>query len=230
MGVNLKFLSKTILIMNSSVNVSEVKSIDQSIKDIVFGFCREAQALFSSDNVYFTIPPLIIHHCLLFYYQREYLKTNYEDIEIDERTWCIAESMETYSEQKIYGNIVIDEIKVYIWEIKVHSVITTEGEEHLEIGISPLNNESDAYEYYYDADGDKCKIWYEYYGKQYGDGDIIKIRLDVGKQTIEFIKNNESQGMAYNSMAITPDDEYSLCIKMPRKGTKVELISFHEIK
>lgn len=46
-----------------------VEKIDQLNKDIVFGFIRESQLLFPSDNPYFNIVNLIKHICLLYYFR-----------------------------------------------------------------------------------------------------------------------------------------------------------------
>ena len=52
----------------SPPSLEHVKIIDQDSKDCVNGYVRELQELFPSDAIYYTIPPLIIHWILLYFY------------------------------------------------------------------------------------------------------------------------------------------------------------------
>ena len=84
----------------------DLKCIDQSTKDIVFGFTRKAQLLLQRNNMYFTIPPLIIHCCLLFYHQREYLTTNDK------------EYIQINNDASIADTICADTMEKYEWNIE----------------------------------------------------------------------------------------------------------------
>ena len=50
----------------------DVKFIRQHYKDIVFGFIRKCQSLLPTDNIYYTIPSLVSHWCLLYFYIKEH--------------------------------------------------------------------------------------------------------------------------------------------------------------
>lgn len=44
------------------------KQIDLNVQYIVYEFIRRSQILFPSDNIYYTIPGLVCHWCLLYYF------------------------------------------------------------------------------------------------------------------------------------------------------------------
>ena len=50
---------------------SKVKNIDQNVKDFVYGYIRNEQKLFP-DNFYYTIPSLVTHWILLYYFINEH--------------------------------------------------------------------------------------------------------------------------------------------------------------
>ena len=47
------------------------KKVDQKTKDCIYGFVRNAQSEIPADNVYYTIPELVIHWILLYFYVKE---------------------------------------------------------------------------------------------------------------------------------------------------------------
>ena len=49
-------------------SLKDTHKINQKYRDIVFGYVKRVQALFSDDNVYFNIVDIIIHLILLYYY------------------------------------------------------------------------------------------------------------------------------------------------------------------
>ena len=48
--------------------LERVKFIDDNTKIIVNGYINRVQKMLTSDNVYFTIPSLVIYWCLLYFY------------------------------------------------------------------------------------------------------------------------------------------------------------------
>ena len=55
--------------MSTALPFDRVKQINQGIRDCVYGFIREAQCLWKSDNAYYQIPESIQIIILLFYYR-----------------------------------------------------------------------------------------------------------------------------------------------------------------
>ena len=53
--------------MSLSTALKQIKHINQSKKDIVFGYIRESQQLLPKNNAYYTIVPLIKYLCILYY-------------------------------------------------------------------------------------------------------------------------------------------------------------------
>ena len=56
----------------AAVTLEDIKSIDQKIKDVIHGYIRNVQKEMPQDNIYFTIPALVIHWIMIFYYIAEH--------------------------------------------------------------------------------------------------------------------------------------------------------------
>ena len=52
----------------ATFKVEELRKIDQSSKDSVYGYLRRIQSTFPSDNVYYNIPSLVFYWCLLYFW------------------------------------------------------------------------------------------------------------------------------------------------------------------
>lgn len=225
--------------------------IDQSTKDIIIGFIKRSQLLLKSDTANNIIPKLVIRLCLLFYYQNEYLTTDDKNVKIDAKTLSFAQCLNDVDAvgHKIVGNFIIDKSKsnyIYIWEIKIHKLPHFPST-NLEIGITENWEDSKAsylQSYFYDGGGHAThNVFWKEYGRSFGENDIITMRLDVGKRTLEFLKNGTSQGIAFDDIAFTCDDSlwfqmrnveekgisYRLFIKLPGKDTQIELLKFHQL-
>ena len=59
-----------------SVRLDDAKKIEQESKDIIYGNIRNIEKLFPSDIIYFTIPTVVIHCILLYYYIWEEIDVN----------------------------------------------------------------------------------------------------------------------------------------------------------
>ena len=57
--------------------LEDVKSIDNETKMIVHGYIRQVELLLPDDNIYYTIPTLVIHWILLYFYVREQFDAEY---------------------------------------------------------------------------------------------------------------------------------------------------------
>ena len=55
--------------MATTLSLEDIKNIDRETKCIVTGFVKDVQKLLPLDNVYYTIPTLIIHWIILYYFQ-----------------------------------------------------------------------------------------------------------------------------------------------------------------
>ena len=62
--------------MAARSRLEDVKRIDERSKDCLSGYIRQIQKLFPTDNVYYTIPTLVIHWILLYYYVWEQFDPN----------------------------------------------------------------------------------------------------------------------------------------------------------
>ena len=222
--------------------LEDVKYIDQLSKDIVFGFVKDMHSLILSENVYYNIPSLVISWCLLYFHQNEYFTTADDThpevgVEINE-SGNIATTKEGWTQQ-IFGVLEIsgrEDLK-YIWEIKIINGKRENWYNYIHIGLtyqSLKDNENNqdgdkSITFYgYDADGLTCagSVTYYQYGEKYGCNDIISMELNVKDRTLQFYKNNESQGIAYDNLKFDKDMVYKMTVAMSSKGNSVQLIQF----
>ena len=63
--------------MSTEPTLEDVKFVDVETKRFVNGYVREVEVLLPGDNVYYTIPTLIIHWIILYFYQMEQFDANY---------------------------------------------------------------------------------------------------------------------------------------------------------
>ena len=57
-------------------SLENVKDIDEQTKNCIFGYVREIQETMPNDDTYYTIPSLVIHWILLYYYLHERFDSN----------------------------------------------------------------------------------------------------------------------------------------------------------
>ena len=58
------------------ITLEDVKKIEQESKDLIHGYVRNIEKLFPGDVSYFTMPTLVIHWILLYYYIWEEFDAN----------------------------------------------------------------------------------------------------------------------------------------------------------
>ena len=111
--------------------LKETKRVHQRIRDTVFGYVRESEALFSPNRELYEIPPLIPALCTLFYYEKEtfvpahdaIMTINAEQTEIASPTILLTESRYLYQENMASGSVRIDPqthpSAVFVWTLRL---------------------------------------------------------------------------------------------------------------
>ena len=101
--------------------LEHVKTIDQRTKDFVNGYIRIIQDLFPTDNVYYTIPKLVRHWCLLYYFVRERLERYARDNALISEDGGTGTNHSYFSQSaSIYGHVVMpyDAKQIHEWKFK----------------------------------------------------------------------------------------------------------------
>ena len=89
--------------MASRMSLEDVKIVDEQTKDTVKGFIREIETILPDDDIYFTIPTLVIHCILLYFFHNEQFGTNNQN-----KDYCflikvnVLQRLKTHMKQYFY--------------------------------------------------------------------------------------------------------------------------------
>ena len=215
-----------------TVNLDEVDK-DLITKHLVYGYIHGMQKILN-------IPDIIIFICLCFYYQREYFSIIDDMVEIQdilENKRKIIKKQSGWN-STAFGFVQIDSLSnhIYEWEIKLikcHDFVIigvasyTESKNNL-FTEKQLEKDKEFRYAYSGYTGDKRQnidSWI-HYGNKYGQGDILKIILDLKVFTMSFCINNKSQGIAFKHIKHGLNIKYNLAVSLYSKNDTVELINF----
>ena len=213
--------------------------IDEKTKLIVFGYCRMNKS--NTD-----IPSEVVFLCIKFYFQPEQFELSGDDISISDNNTKITLDINypTGGSCSAYGHMIIPSISQYIyeWELKYNNdggwnyviVEISSSADYANRGFSDTRNESYGYGYW-SPSGSKvrCKPGFymepsrgNRYGSKYGQGDIIKIKLNLIKKELSFFVNDKDQGIAWKDIKCNDDIQYRLAVTLTQQNSSVSIISF----
>ena len=218
--------------------LENVKNIDQSAKNCIFGYVREIQTLFPDDKTYFTIPTLVIHWILLYYSMIEKFDVQNcgETYRLSEDNTIVTKTETNYPVAYL-SKILVPETGIHKWKFKIIcvSVYTTI------IGIWKTRFALDLFaELWQTRARGKFYGWSATHrcitagdnriGKNYGSAikseDIIEMIVDLDKYQIRYIHNNEDLGVAFTEIEKTT---YRVCMCVYEKGNSVQLLQYENI-
>ena len=203
------------------MSLQKTKEIDQRTQDIVFGYIR-------AFNLQSIIPKDIFYLCLLFYYliPEQFILAD-EELDIvssDEdkskiRNIAKLKRSLGWKWMMIHGNLIVDPQEnpdiVVEWTVKINI-------RYCCIGINSLyqmGDETMDYRWYgaIDASG------------TFGEGDLIKMVLDIPKQELIYYRNGELSKKRFDG--IDTEERYHLTLKVHSSkavpGDGVELMDFN---
>ena len=201
----------------SSLDLSKVKSIHLRIQQIVFGYFRECKHTVFDDDESVIIPTIIIHICLLFYYEYDRWECMGDDLVIDENNADIVRFKDghpDYSYNSAFLSQVCDSEKggIYHWKFKLISMVYVWNI----IGVWRVNdNELPPRNTYFTNGGitayGLCLTDGELVNRTTGGGtigppyacavkedDIIEMYLDFDKMELRYTINNKEYGKAFD--------------------------------
>ena len=221
-----------------------LKTIPQTQKDLVFGFVKDVEKLLQTTNVYYIISSLVCYKILEFYYLREIFGNHGHMITLEESDLIASMNGKTsFSSQTIIGTVIIDVHGscIYKWKFKI-----IEMSLKLAIGIVDRDQiKDDAFfagdftwqsvdfaAYHYEGRFEiSFNEWSSTECEDYGEGDIIEMKINTTDLTIEYAKNGKWFGALKDADAITRyinnSKEYQLAVMM--SGVcKIVLVDFEQ--
>ena len=225
------------VIMATFASLEDVKTIDQKEKDFIFGYIRKVQRIFPDDNVYYTIPTLVIHWILLYYFVREQF-----DEDNKSRHYSISEDKMTTTREKLGGGAVyltnIAKNGVHEWTFKLRKCNTLnyyfvigvwKNQHPVKTNYNLYGREVMKYSYgwvinYNRKTGDEEGTYWIRYGlDKCKTDDIVVMILDLNEKTLSYKVNEVSYGVAFENIE---DTEYKAVISTNWTEDSIELISY----
>ena len=192
-----------------------IKDVDPLSQCVVFGFIRSME---QSVSTVMTIPIEIASICLLYYYNPEYFTKHgdyilLQDDKTVEHDWqCKYDS--------VYGKLEIND-KDYIKCSWTFEVSMENNGVVMGIGISCdkeiindiFANRANTYAYEYYIGGDiRIEDEIKPYGREWNNGDIIKMELDVANRILRYSLNSEDQGIAVQDINFDNGMKYTMAM------------------
>ena len=221
------------------MSLEDVKGVKQESKDIVFGFVRRVQETMPDDNVYYIIPTLIIHWCILYFHEQEtfdpdnccqYFKLSMDNTLVTNKWKCRGGSA--------YLSERVKEKGIHKWRFQVFPL----SKWTMTIGVwktkYPINTGStyfiftgDTKSYGWIITTKKITAGDDISKKMYGKekcvkGDIIDMILDLDKKELRYIRNGEDYGVAFENIE---DTEYIAAIDMYGGEDSIQIMSYQQL-
>ena len=224
--------------------LKDVKSVDTQTKMTVNGYIRQAQSLFPEDNIYYTIPALVIHWIILFFYANEQFDPNqcHQDFKLSSNN-TIVTCIKNGSKSILLTQTVSKGI--HKWKFKLVTIYCVSTPYYLSIGAWKAKYILDRNTFLF---GDrrskkgegKVYAWNigqgfttngeeDSYNRNYAkgrrsiEGDIIEMVLDLNKLEIRFILNDKDQGVAFEDIEKT---DYKAAVDIWKGTDTIQLLSF----
>ena len=229
------FFSVVLSQMATTPSLEDVKFIDQRTKDITFGYIRQVQSLFPEDHVYFTIPALVIHWCLLYYHIKEQFDPeNCSDFFKLSNNNSVASQIQDHTEGVALLSKVVSS-GIHRWRFKLNEY----NDSFAYIGVfkaqhKPKWNQDIGSGTYYTG---KCYAWsifsankgpgdsgdWDKFGEKIKIGDIIEMTLDLNKFELKYNIKGKDYGAAFKNIEQT---SYRAIVGGEHGGVSYELLSY----
>ena len=221
-------------------SLEDVKFADILTKDTVFGFIRQVQSILPDDNVYYTIPTLVTHWILLYFFIKESFdpEAHSKKLELSKDNFIVTvkETGDNYEAITAYLRNVIKS-GTHQWTFKI---IHCEATYTIVIGIWDNKHGLDSEHAIYSIDScEKSYGWcvsggwlsrneeYEDYGPdKCQTGDIVDMIVDLDKLELKYRLNGKDYGVA-NQIG---KGEYKAVISLYFKQDALELMSYQKLK
>ena len=219
--------------MSTLVSLDHVKLVDSRTKDIVFGWIRKMQSNLPQNETYYTIPSLVCHWCLLYYFLKESFDpdriANGMKLSEDDSTLQTVEG--TAHLQLEIGSSAIHHWKFKLIESNGCSIsigicntkndpnnrlkdvtwsANANHENYGNIATSALKHQGGARSKY----GRVCKV-----------NDVIEMILDLNKSQLKYIVNGADYGVAFGGFK-SHDTSYRAVVSAFTDGSTIKLLSY----
>ena len=202
------------------------RRVNERTLNIVNGYMRGAQILLPyQSNPYFNIPALIVNLCLGFYNNPEYFTVCNEGLKLKDEEKVIDSDSSYDGTCYGYVDIMNDTDWKYVWTFKIIKYpqwsllaigIDASDKAYFDEDFHDCDNESHYYgfEIYCNGSGELYTLEKRKgrYGVMVGDGDVIKMDLNVNDKTLKYYINDQDQGIAFTDVYFDSNTIYHMAV------------------
>ena len=231
-------------------NFVNIDNINKSTRFSVFGYIRDCQSLFDTDNPYYNIPDLVCFICIAYLAEIEYFTVVSKNVRLEDSDTRITKTVsEGYD--AAYGNIDVDienDNCIHLWTFKV--LHTNDYGNIVNFGIDYSNKQyTEFYVGKHDEQigiGDEC---FEYggdyetemneYGRIHGmcTGDVITMELNCNDHSLNYTVENDRDDIKGRDGdlkfgfhgVIGGNRKYNMVVSMGYEDDSVQLLEYQRI-
>ena len=235
-----------LLIMSDVLSLQKLNEIDAKTKLVVGGFVRKCQILLPDASAFYNIPPSIIDIILMYFYVTDEFDIVSDNIEMRNKCKNIVTKGRGWS--CAYGKVCIhSESKIHCyWKVKL---LKSTGNSFIGITnnriVSSTNERRKAWQYNTEAKhvmyalfnrgaldsvegGERKRKYLNTFAtdKVYNEGDVITIVLNLEKQVVKYLVNDEEISLYHEDIKIGKDVIYYLAISACKRNQEMTIIKF----
>ena len=228
--------------MTTFVRLEDVKNVDNGTQICVYGYIRRVQDIFPEDNVYFTIPKLVIHWILLYFYMPEEFKVFNPKKYVTSDNGKRLTRLKNSGVATCYGAVKITSLKetIHEWKFKIIKrtryiaigidetkyAMMKKGHFQNRLGIEKTRG------YAVWEDGIKSNMQNERTSKEekikFNGDDTVRMILDLKQRTLSYSINHEEIVIAFDNITVEQDLEYCMAIVINNETDCVDLLHYKE--
>ena len=207
--------------------LQSIKGINDADKNIVLAYIADIQKLFPKHNVYLTIPELVIHWVLLYFYISDEFDTNNKG-----KSYSLSQdnSIVTKNQSRDWNLVSLTSKAIsgiYIWKFELTKV--DKWRYSIAIGIWKTKFEIEiGWEVVNAPLGPHTKDQNEApsYDKTCRQGDIVEMILDLDKLQLGYKVNDIDYGILFDNIEKT---KYVAVLSMFKKNDSIRLLSYRTL-
>ena len=214
--------------------LANVKDIDIETKNCIFGYVRKIQEALPTDNIYYTIPSLVIHWILLYYHIQEKFDPNNcgKMCSLSESGSILTKTNDNYDIALLSKTVSTG---THRWKFKIDNI--NPANYTFVIGVWNIGYDADCNNsmfskaaknklYGWNSAGGQItrgRSYFKSYGKPHKKGDIIEMILNLYKLELGYTLNGEDYGVCWSNI---DEGKYKAMVHMYKSGDSIELVSY----
>ena len=219
------------------------KDVKKSTRFSVFGYIRECETMFDTDNPYYNIPELVCYICISYLAEIEYFTVVSEGIKLDNEDKRIKKKEDAIGAYVAgYGNVdinmEIDEC-IHQWKFRVISSmadiinfgIDYSQKQHLNSFVGQEDKQLGVGDWTFEYNADDGLNGVESYGEvpEFHVGEVVTMELNCNTYSLDYYVNDDIDSKFGFNGVIGGDRIYNMVVSLTYTADTVELLEYQTI-